>query len=323
LHVPAGSIEKYKDSNIWGSFKEIVKIDMPEHTLTYKVDGEIYLTKMAEPGTALTPETEPTKDGYVFGGWSEIPATMPDHDVEITGEFHLYGDVNIDTEVDVVDVVDIARYVVEIPSENFRDKLADLNFDKTVNIADAVVLVNHIAGDQNFVKAWNAPNSFVKNDILGLSENNEGLSLYLDNEHSYTAFQLDLFVSEDIDISTIKLNTERKQDHQLLYNKVENGHYRVVALSTFNHTFNGNNGELLSFVLNGMTDNEVSIRNICFFDTNGQSYLFDDVSCTTTTGIQSFENGKIEDSIYDLQGRKRIKMHRGINIIGEKKVVVK
>lgn len=295
----------------------------PRYTLTYKVDGEVYQTKMLEAGAMLTAEDEPTKEGYMFGGWSEIPATMPDHDVEITGKFHLYGDVNIDTEVDVVDVVDIARYVVEIPSENFKDKLADLNFDKTVNIADAVVLVNHIAGDQNFVKAWNAPNNLVENDILGLSENNEGLSLYLDNERNYTAFQLDLFVSEDIDISTIKLNTERKQNHQLLYNKVENGHYRVVALSTSNQSFKGYNGELLNIVLSGMSDNEVSVRNICFFDANGQSYLFDDIFCTTTTGIQSFENGKIEESIYDLQGRKRIKMQRGINIVGDKKVVVK
>ena len=38
-------------------------------------------------GDAITPETEPTKEGYTFSGWSEIPATMPAHDVTVTGTF--------------------------------------------------------------------------------------------------------------------------------------------------------------------------------------------------------------------------------------------
>lgn len=87
LHVPAGSIEKYKDSNIWGSFKEIVKIDMPEHTLTYKVDGEVYKTYTIEDGETITREPAPTKEGYTFSGWSEIPETMPAEDVTVTGTF--------------------------------------------------------------------------------------------------------------------------------------------------------------------------------------------------------------------------------------------
>ena len=30
-----------------------------------------------------------TKEGYTFSGWSEIPATMPAHDVEVTGTFSI------------------------------------------------------------------------------------------------------------------------------------------------------------------------------------------------------------------------------------------
>ena len=32
-------------------------------------------------------EAEPTKEGYSFSGWSEVPETMPSHDVTITGAF--------------------------------------------------------------------------------------------------------------------------------------------------------------------------------------------------------------------------------------------
>ena len=91
------------------SFDEVKKIN-PE--LDYKTD--FYLEKIfavlnskeqedkggkeksenptAQPGNKAskddtTPEPEPTKEGYTFSGWSEIPETMPDHDVTVTGSF--------------------------------------------------------------------------------------------------------------------------------------------------------------------------------------------------------------------------------------------
>lgn len=57
------------------------------YTLKYVVDGEVYKTISLEFGTAITPEAEPTKEGYTFSGWSEIPEKMPAHDVTVTGEF--------------------------------------------------------------------------------------------------------------------------------------------------------------------------------------------------------------------------------------------
>ena len=57
------------------------------YTLTYKVDDEDYKTMTVAYGTELTPEAGPTKEGYTFSGWSEIPATMPAHDVVVTGTF--------------------------------------------------------------------------------------------------------------------------------------------------------------------------------------------------------------------------------------------
>ena len=57
------------------------------YKLTYTVDGEVYKTYDLEYGATITPEAEPTKEGYNFSGWSEIPATMPAHDVTVTGSF--------------------------------------------------------------------------------------------------------------------------------------------------------------------------------------------------------------------------------------------
>ena len=54
---------------------------------TYMVDDAIYKTVKYEEGDKITPEPEPTKEGYTFSGWSEIPATMPANDVTVTGTF--------------------------------------------------------------------------------------------------------------------------------------------------------------------------------------------------------------------------------------------
>ncbi|MCR5366135.1 MAG: leucine-rich repeat protein, partial [Prevotella sp.] len=57
------------------------------YTLTYMVDGEEHKTEEIEYGTEIIPEAAPEKDGYTFSGWSEIPETMPAHDVTVTGSF--------------------------------------------------------------------------------------------------------------------------------------------------------------------------------------------------------------------------------------------
>ena len=64
-------------------------------TLLYKVDGEDYKSYQVEYGEAITPEPAPTKEGYNFSGWSEIPETMPANDVTITGTFTIVDPVTI------------------------------------------------------------------------------------------------------------------------------------------------------------------------------------------------------------------------------------
>ena len=69
--------------------KGTLTINPGVYKLIYKVDGEVYKTYDVVYGTAITPEAEPTKEGYTFSGWSEIPTTMPAHDVTVTGTFTL------------------------------------------------------------------------------------------------------------------------------------------------------------------------------------------------------------------------------------------
>ena len=57
------------------------------YTITYMVDGEVYYQESLEYGSAIVVPDAPTNGDYTFSGWSEVPETMPAHDVTITGSF--------------------------------------------------------------------------------------------------------------------------------------------------------------------------------------------------------------------------------------------
>ena len=60
---------------------------LSQYHLTYTLDGETYKESDVLYGTTLTPEANPVKEGHTFSGWQGLPATMPAHDVEVTGNF--------------------------------------------------------------------------------------------------------------------------------------------------------------------------------------------------------------------------------------------
>ena len=239
-------------------------------------------------------------------------------------------DVNMDGESNVVDVVDIARFVVGTPNDTFVELLADLNSDGEVNVADAVVLVNEIAGDQNFAKAFGAPRQDLGDDCLTLTENpDHSLSFSMDSQRNYTAFQFDLYTNSEIDVMNLCLNTARKKGHQILYNKMDEGHYRVAVFSTGNDVFCGNNGELLNLRFDGFSTSDVTACNIHFVTADGTDHRFDNLAVQgETTGINLTPNPPtvVEEKIYDLSGRRVSEssaLPKGVYIVNGKKVMVK
>ncbi len=87
LHVPYGMSESYKNETPWSFFGTIVEMPKTVYNLVYIVDGEEYKSYEVEYGADITAEPTPSKEGYTFSGWSEIPETMPAKDVEVTGTF--------------------------------------------------------------------------------------------------------------------------------------------------------------------------------------------------------------------------------------------
>ena len=91
LLIPYGTKSLYKTFSGWKNFDNIVEdmTNVAKYHLYYLVDGGEYKSYEIEYGTNIIPEPAPTKEGYTFSGWSEIPATMPAHDVTVTGSFSI------------------------------------------------------------------------------------------------------------------------------------------------------------------------------------------------------------------------------------------
>ena len=88
LHVPVASIGAYQSTAPWSSFGKVQGVlVVQKYTLTYMVDDDTYKTIKVRYGENIIKEAEPVKKGYTFSGWSEIPVTMPAHDVIVTGSF--------------------------------------------------------------------------------------------------------------------------------------------------------------------------------------------------------------------------------------------
>lgn len=91
-----------------------VKFSPNSYILKYMVDGVEYKSLTLEYGVTIIPEAEPTKEGYTFSGWSEIPKTMPAYDVVVEGSFTINvhkvtwvidGEIIAETEVKFGEVI--------------------------------------------------------------------------------------------------------------------------------------------------------------------------------------------------------------------------
>lgn len=141
LYVPAGCKAAYEAADFWKDFKKIMG---PSSNLIYMVDGEEYRSYEIEHGSAITPEPAPTKETYVFSGWSEIPETMPNHDVEVNGRFYIPGDANGDGVVNIADIVEIVNFINNKPSDNFDELAANVTSDDKINDDDIAAILNII-----------------------------------------------------------------------------------------------------------------------------------------------------------------------------------
>ncbi len=238
--------------------------------------------------------------------------------------FDIIGDVNADGSVDIGDIVMVISVMTGAETDADIMARADVNGDGAADIGDIVsiisIMTSQPAGARTdaAARAWQQENS----DRVSMTMEDNALHLSLDNARDYTAFQFQLTLPEGTSLDDVTINSLRGQSHVATIEPMGNGQYLVMGYSLGNKAFNGYNGELLTLNLKGQQTDQVAIYNVIFADAKGQTYR---LMGGETTGVGQIDNGKLkmDNSVYDLQGRKVTIGKNGIYLIGNKKVVIK
>ena len=76
--------------------------------------------------------------------YQEMPLAFWDRNTEI----ETMGDINLDATIDILDIVNLVNFVLEIVEQsNYEAMAGDMNFDENLNVQDVILLVNLILGD--------------------------------------------------------------------------------------------------------------------------------------------------------------------------------
>lgn len=114
------------------------------------------------------------------------------------------------------------------------------------------------------------------------------VAIQLNNEASYTAFQLDITLPEGVELVAsegeyeVVLAGRAAGTHALTVSSVGDGAFRVLAYSSQNEAFSGQSGDLLLLTLKATEDFEgpstISITHVLFTTTAIREVKFPDVS---------------------------------------------
>lgn len=118
VYVPQGTLADYQVADVWKDFWDIQEYVLDKKfCVNYYIDGELYAVDSVKHGDTIIPRAEPKKENYEFSGWSDIPETMPAHDVTITGTFiaNTYTiTYMVDNEIFAIDTIAYGDTIVPI-----------------------------------------------------------------------------------------------------------------------------------------------------------------------------------------------------------------
>ena len=145
-----------KDVTITGTFS------INKYKLTYMVDDAEYKSYDIEYGATITPEPAPTKDGYTFSGWSDIPETMPANDVVVTGSFSA-----IEIKEDTGEFTATSGSTAELSNDN--NVSGEYEIPETV-IYDGVTYTVTSIGNEAFKDNTNLTDVIIPSTITSIGE---------------------------------------------------------------------------------------------------------------------------------------------------------
>ena len=256
------------------------------------------------------------------------------------------GDVNGDGSINIGDVTAVVSHIMGAETNVFIEKAADVTGDGSVNIGDLTGIVGMIIGGNSLAPATKAAtraialpktsdisgydNVIYAKDVTFGEDGRATLSIHMKNSIVTPGFQFDIVMPEGIEIEKdeigyiIELSTERttiRKTNIFESGLQKDGSVRVLAASTKNTPFEGNDGEVctVSLILGEGTapgEYEVVLKNIIISDPKGVTYSVDKTTAIITVPGSINEAANVNELVsgannvgFGLQG---VKMHDGV-----------
>lgn len=218
------------------------------------------------------------------------------------------GDVNVDGDVDVTDVVSMINFVLAADDEAYLD----VNGDNKVNGADIVATANYVIdhANANALTATATPAAHrlpvaVSNSALFATMNGQGIDLALHGTDEYTGFQFLLTLPEGTALRSIAPNEVRLPYHNVSFYELTNGSYLVLGYQAANRSITPADGSLLRLCLEGLTDGLATISDVRFATPQAERHMLRGVSVGLTTNVETLPTppATATGDVYDVQGR--------------------
>ena len=139
------------------------------------------------------------------------------------------------------------------------------------------------------------------------------VSILLDNEAEYTAFQCDLYLPEGLSVEQedgdyiFDLTSRKGRDHNISSQLQVDGSIRIISYSPSIKAYSGNSGPLVTYNVTASSDFEapasILLKNILFTTVAGNEVPFADEICTVTltaTALRGDVNGDGNVNISDV-----------------------
>lgn len=218
-------------------------------------------------------------------------------------EFILAGDATLDGTVTTADAVAAVNFALEVetPSEK-AFKAADVNKSNSITVSDAVGIVN--------IALEITPEAPARSDMEAVNFlTMNGNALELMNTTEFVGFQMDVTLANGAMLNGVSL-AERAAGLQVVYNRIADNTYRIIAFSAGNAAIEGNEGELFSLDITGNAN--VNITNIEFADAAARAYA---LGFGEATGIRGIYAGATNVESYTVGGIKNDKVRKGMNVV--------
>lgn len=183
------------------------------------------------------------------------------------------GDIDGDGEVDVADIQHIINMIVGTEDST---SAADLNGDGDVDIADIQAIINIIISNANAsVKAMMPKRNqkeMPNEDYVTYEQANNTIDVSLNNDFTYSAFQMKVTLPKDVNITAVDFSNARMGDLSKFVKKVTDGQYIIMGYSLDGSSIEGSENVILTIHTSKPAQEDIAITDVVFSTPNAVAY---------------------------------------------------